>query len=102
MQEIAIKTGKRNAHPPMTGMACSAVSMATETCMLGKQLLDWSNFCTNCKNHSDGVLPGLMLRQCGGVETGNSQKNSICINSRTKKLKAIMLKWWWSVAIRLR
>ena len=46
---------------PKDGNACNAVSMATETCMLGKQLLAWSNFCTNFKNHSDGVLPGLML-----------------------------------------
>jgi len=43
-----------------------------------------------------------MLRQCGGVETGNSQKNSICINSNIRKLNAIMLKWRWSVAMMLR
>ena len=44
MQDRAINTGKRNAAAPKVGSACRAVNMATETCILGKQLLAWSNF----------------------------------------------------------
>ena len=70
-----------------------AVSIATETCILGKQLVDWSNFCTNSKNFSEAVLPVFTLRQCGGVDTGHSQKNIICTNSKIKKLNAVITNW---------
>jgi len=85
IQESAINTGKANATAPMLGQAYMAVSIATETCILGKQLVDWSNFCTNSKNLSEAVLPVFTLRQCGGVDTGHSQKNIICANSKIKK-----------------
>ena len=102
MHDRAINRGKSKPHAPKLLHACKVVSMATETCILGKQLVDWSNFCTNSKNFSDHVLPVLMLRQCSGVETGNSQKKIICINSNTKKLNAILLKWPLSSASRFR
>lgn len=44
MHDSAIKTGKANAHGPNEPDACNAVSVATETCMLGKQFVGPSNF----------------------------------------------------------
>ena len=50
---------------PKCDSACIAVSIATDTCMLGKQLLDWSNFCTNSRNFSEAERPVLMLLRAG-------------------------------------
>src|SRR5262245_5124156 len=91
MQLIAIISGNANTNGPSDEYACRADSVATLTCMLGKQLLEASNLCTKARKRSDNDSRRLIERQCGGVSTGKYTKNTICKASSTKKLIATWL-----------
>ena len=67
-----MRAGNAKTHGPRLAYKCSAVSIATEVCMLGKLFEGASKLCTKARNRSERPRRVLHARHSTGVAHGDS------------------------------